>query len=55
MFLKNRNIISKIKISKDTDYAALTDSVNDHGQVLHVVGKFSNGQTGQIFYLHHNL
>ena len=25
MFLKNRNIISKIKISKVTDYAALND------------------------------
>ena len=25
MFLKNRNIISKIKISKVTDYAALKD------------------------------
>ena len=24
MFLKNRNIISKIRRSKDTDYAALT-------------------------------
>ena len=29
MFLKNRNIIFKIKISKVTDYAALNINVND--------------------------
>ena len=28
MFLKNRNIISKMKRSKVTDYAALTNSID---------------------------
>ena len=30
VFLKNRNFISKIKISKVTDYAALIHAVIDH-------------------------
>ena len=34
MFLKNRNIISKIKRSKVTDYAALSEKVivDEHGR-----------------------
>ena len=29
VFLKNRNFISKIRISKVTDYAALREAIND--------------------------
>ena len=34
MFLKNRNIIFKMKISKVTDYAALNDKVIDAAQTI---------------------
>ena len=36
MFLKNRNIISKIKISKVTDYAALSFDQPAQGTVIYV-------------------
>ena len=44
MFLKNRNISSKIKISKVTDYAAFKVKGKSHyGVVLHWRGIFKNG------------
>ena len=36
MFLKNRNIIFKMKISKVTDYAALTKNYG-HGKLVQLV------------------
>ena len=33
MFLKNRNIISKIRRSKVTDYAALSDLITQVGRI----------------------
>ena len=47
MFLENRNIISKIKTSKVTYYAAL--HVNDD-----VSGRFKGLNNGQGLYLHPN-
>ena len=47
MFLKHRNIISKIKRSKVTDYAAL---IVISGRVL-AISSAQEGISGSIFYL----
>ena len=38
MFLKNRNIIFKMIISKVTDYAALTKAVHNFKKALYLLG-----------------
>ena len=45
MFLKNRNIISKMKISKVTDYAALSADLYFHMDYNYSVGSFTKPPT----------
>ena len=54
MFLKNRNICSKIKRSKVTDYAALIDDLqNKYLQQLHLLALYLEieGYTTLLLYL----
>ena len=57
MFLKNRNISSKVKISKVTDYAALrnllTHTVNNYLQKLNYVKRVPYSDGKQKFNIIH--
>ena len=45
MFLKNRNISSKIKRSKVTDYAALKDKKKEYGDLVGLMNHLAHSMT----------